>query len=289
MTNFPSKIAIIGVGLIGGSIALGLKKHFGSKITILGSCNSPRRAKLAVKLRIIDHYLARLESLPKDTGLVILASPISVNLNLLKTLQKISLSEATIIDVGSTKQSISELSIDLSITSFLGTHPMAGSEFTGFESANPHLFINKPWVICPSTHTRKDDFAIVQELVKILGARPILMNPKQHDQVSLWASHIPLILASMLINAANKDKNWEEVATIASSGFRDTTRLGSSDPQLKTDIIFTNKENIRKALKVLKIEIDTFSKLFDKGNKSIFNYFKNSKSIRDNWLTNYFG
>ncbi|MBI4990915.1 prephenate dehydrogenase/arogenate dehydrogenase family protein, partial [Candidatus Gottesmanbacteria bacterium] len=137
MDNLPKKITIIGVGLIGGSIALGLKMHLASKITIVGLCNDPKRAKLAQEKGLIDQAIFDLKNIPKTTGLVIIATPISSNLSILPQLSKIVARNCLIVDVGSTKEMVIK-SVESKFPNlhFIGTHPMAGNDLTGFENAD---------------------------------------------------------------------------------------------------------------------------------------------------------
>lgn len=292
--NFPSKIAVIGVGLIGGSIALGLKQHFGSQITILGACSTTKRSKSAQRQGVIDETIdlyAQSQGL-RSADLIILATPVSKTIKLLKTISKINVGSSLIIDVGSTKESVlnsAKKLLDANV-SFMGTHPMAGSEMSGFENANPSLFRNKSWIVCNDRlPTDKSKFTILKELIDILGAKIMIMPSKKHDQLVSWASHLNLVSSSIIIKAIGKHKDWSEIAKIASTGFRDTTRLASSDVGMKKDILISNKKNIIETLYILKNEIDLFIKLANKKDSiGITNYLSEAKFIRDEWIANYF-
>ncbi len=290
MKQFPDKIAILGVGLIGGSIALGLKRHFGAKITILGMCSSLKRAQTAQKEGIIDKAIAGCEDIPQNTKLIIISTPIKTILEKLHLLAKLHLRNCLIIDTGSTKEVISQSAKRESLSSsFIGTHPMAGSEMSGFENSSVNLFRNKPWIICPFGTVNKNNLEIVNKLIFILGAKPFLLDAKTHDFVVTWGSHIFLLMTSILVNTIKKQKNWQTIAKAASTGFRDTTRLASDNPKMKTDIVLTNKEHLIGALVNTRSEIDHFIKLLQGSNAdNIFTYFREAKLIRDNWLSNYF-
>lgn len=293
MNNVLKKVAILGVGLIGGSIALGLKRHFGSKITILGSCNSIERAKEAKRLGIIDEIID-LHAQPlglRSVNLIVLAAPVGEIIKLLNMLSRINLGKCLIIDVGSTKEYIINAANQLLDTniSFIGTHPMAGSEMSGFENASVNLFRNKPWLVCPSQNTVKGSIPVVTEIISALGAKPIMMDAVSHDVNSSWASHLSLITSSILVNLCAKQKNWDEIAQIASTGFRDSTRLASDNPNMKTDIVQTNRQNLIKCLKALNTEISSFLELLNKNNRQdILEYFQHAKVKRDEWIQNYF-
>lgn len=287
MNEFPEKVAIIGVGLIGGSIAMGLKKHFGSKITILGSCSKIERTKKAKELGIIDEVID-LHAQPlglRLVTLIILATPIDETIKILKLLSKIKFKNCLIIDVGSTKEYVINAASQIMgpNISFIGTHPMAGNDMSGFENADPNLFRNKSWIVCVKTHP------MVSELIEILGAKKILMDAKKHDELTTWASHLNLVSSSILINTISSQKNWPEIAKIASTGFRDTTRLASSNVDMKKDIILTNRENVIKSLNNFQKEIGNFISILNSNNTDrLTNYLTHAKTIRDNWIENYF-
>lgn len=296
MKKFPSKIAILGVGLIGGSIAMGLKKHFGADVTILGSCKSVKRAQIAKQLGLIDEVI-NLRSRPlglllMKVNIVILATPVRETVKLIKLLSREKFRNCLIIDTGSTKKLVLDTAKQFlkSQISFIGTHPMAGSEMSGFENALVNLFRNKPWIVCSDQlPTDNKQLAIVAQIIEILGAKIVLMDAKKHDELISWASHLALITASILVNAVAGHKNWQQIAEIASTGFRDTTRLASDNPQMKTDIVVTNKSQLLESIGKFKNELDIFSNLVrQSGEESIFKYFQDSKNIRDKWVTNYF-
>lgn len=287
MKQFPSKIAIIGLGLIGGSIALGLKQHFGSGITVIGKCSTIKRSKLALRQGIIDEVLD-LDAQPhglRSVDLIILATPFGETIKLLKIIARINPRNCLIMDVGSTKEFVVNAANQIfnSNISFIGTHPMAGSELSGFENADPNLFRNKPWIVCSK------NLSVISKIIEILGAKRIYMDAKQHDKLASWASHLNLVSSSIITNTIGKQKDWSLIAQTASTGFRDSTRLASSDIEMKKDIVLTNKINLLVALHKFKHEIDYFIHLLESdNNKKITNYLSKAKNIRDNWVDNYF-
>ncbi|OGG13340.1 hypothetical protein A2773_00915 [Candidatus Gottesmanbacteria bacterium RIFCSPHIGHO2_01_FULL_39_10] len=281
------KVAIVGIGLIGGSIAMAMRKHLGSKVTILGLSSTSKKAQIAHKHNIIDRALTSLKDIPQDIDLVVLSTPIVTNIKLLKSLKKLTTSKQIIIDVGSTKEMICREAVKLDLRNFIGTHPMAGNETSGLGNADPDLFQNKPWIICPDSQTDKSKITFLKNFITSLGAKPFILNSKAHDRIAALSSHIFLIMSSILVNATSKN-NWDKISQIASTGFKDTTRLASHSPNMKKEIILTNKMNIQKALKSLSAEIELFSSLLkdDEENK-IMNYFQQAKSVRDDWLNKY--
>lgn len=285
--KLPNKIVIIGVGLIGGSIALGLKKRYGNKITIVGFCKDPERSKLAESLRIVDKIIKDIDDILIDTQLIILATPVQTTIHILTKLAKTIKHPVLIIDVGSTKKIVCHHAQKVlpSHLTFIGTHPMAGKETSGFEAAESNLFRDKPWIICPPKKADKNRIKIVKNLIKILGSKPVIMDPVKHDQLIAWASHLPLVLTSILVSSITRQPEWRNIAKIASTGFRDTTRLASENPIMKKDLVLTNKENLLTALKHIRQEIDIFSDFLTQGDdKAVFTYFNRAKLERDNWL-----
>lgn len=289
MRNVPKKITIIGVGFIGGSIALGLKNRFGNHITMSGYCSRPNRAQKAKKLGIIDNVIT-LKTIPKDTELLVLATPVLTAAKLLGEIQPQIRQECIVIDVGSTKEFICKIAAQKKFNRlrFIGTHPMAGSECSGFECSDGHLFRNKAWIICPKKKTGPGDINTIQALITSLEANPIQMTPKLHDESVSLVSHLPLSLASILAHLVTKDRFWKMGKQIASSGFRETTRLASFDPHVKTDILLTNRENTTLAIRKMRSEIDIFLKLLEKEKRmELIRYFIHAKQKRDQWLSEY--
>lgn len=290
MNKVPSKIAVIGVGLIGGSIALGLKRRLGNAVTIAGSCKSEKRAREAQKRGIID-TVVRDMSIAHDTELLILATPITKTHEIVKRLELHLVKELLTIDVGSTKETLCTLMARGSWTHvrFLGTHPMAGSDRSGFEAADSHLFRNKPWILCPTRHVKKSDIKTIEKLIRELGAKPIQMDPKMHDTVVSFVSHLPLSLSSILVQAIVTNSFWKLGKELASTGFRDMTRLAGFHPNLKADILLTNKDNTIASLKMMRREIDVFCALLKmEKKKELIQYLTEAKQKRDQWFSEYF-
>lgn len=269
MNNLPQKITIIGMGLIGGSIAMGIKKRRNSDVEITD--------------------VTKNEEIPLDSDLIIIATPIFEIIKVLNKLDKILVKKTLVIDVGSTKQLICSHAAKLKNRNiiFVGTHPMGGRELTGLSNADPNLFVNKSWVICPvksNTLTTK-----IIDMVRLLGANPLFLNPMEHDKLVTYASHVSLVAGSILTGFIAGQKSWDIIAKLASTGFRDTTRLASFSPKIKADIVATNKNNVLEALNNLEKEMEIIKSLIERENwKSVEEYFKKGKQTRDNWINNYF-
>lgn len=286
--KIPDKVAIIGVGLIGGSIARGLKRTLGNAVSICGMSSTPQRSLTARNKGIIDEAITFGDL--KGFEFIILATPISVTTDLLKKIPAFVKRKCLVIDVGSVKQILDKPVQKLPENiHFVGTHPMAGKERGGFENSDPYLFMNKPWIICPVKKNSKEDLDIVRELVRLLGSKEIILSTLNHDQIVSFSSHLPLVVSSLLIKVAKKSPCFNMVQKTASTGFRDITRLASHDAHLKTDILLANKTNIISSLNKVKEEIDLLTGFMETGRKeSLYRYFTQAKEMRDNWLEKYF-
>lgn len=278
MKNLPRKIAIIGVGLIGGSIALGLKRHFGQKISISGSCKDPKRTKLALNKGIVnsvfDHH-----KLSPQVRLIILAAPVSTNIKMLQKIVNKCRTGTLIIDVGSTKEIICNRAENILPKGvfFLGTHPMAGKETSGFENASADLFKNKLWIICPTKKSRAKDIRLMKQLIKLFAAKPVILDPKLHDRIAAQTSHLPSLIACGLVNTV--------IAKITSTGFADTTRLASQNPKMMLDIVQTNKNNILFSLKLFQTKLKKLEQIISSDDShQLMNYLLSAKRTRDTWM-----
>lgn len=291
--NFPEKIAIIGVGLIGGSISLGLKKQLGSKITVYGICSLPNRTEQALKTGVIDRKIEAVHKLSKDISLIILSMPINKIINFIGNANLSLLpKDCLIIDTGSTKEIICNKARKhlAGFQRFIGNHPMAGKEQNGFENADPYLFRNKPWIICPDEKSRKTDIFLCRKIALLLGAETLIMKPDIHDRIAASVSHLPSAVASILTISITGNSAWNnEAKNIASTGFRDTSRLASLSPEIKRDILLSNRKNVINSLENLGRHINIFTRLIKMGKRrQISDFLANAKRERDRWLLDYF-
>ncbi len=247
------------------------------------------KKRLAQKSDIVG--IGRRDKLQINSDLIIIAAPISEILDILTRLDGQLEKNTLVIDVGSTKEIICNHAGNLKNKNlvFVGTHPMAGREVSGFANSDPNLFVNKSWVVCPDPKINKKHIDAVFGIIKILGGRPILMDPSQHDKLVARASSLSLVTGSLLVNTVRTQKDWEIIARLTSTGFRDTTRLASFDAKIKTEIVSTNKNNLLNVLTEFEKEIQFIKTLIKKENwKLIEKYFEESKQTRDKWLANYF-
>lgn len=257
---FFKRIAVIGLGLIGGSWALALKK-LGYPAHRVG-LDTPQALKQAVESGAVHEGVRDVDEAVRNTDLVILATPVGKILDLLPLLKTSAPRHALITDVGSTKRRIAEKAKELPAGGplFLGGHPLAGKEHSGFEYADAELFRNACYAIVPPSRTAMQDArakAFVG-LVESLGAKPCVMDAASHDVAVAYLSHMPQLLSTGLAGMVAEKAGRDGLSLdLAGSGFRDLTRLAESPYSMWRDICLTNTENIQAALDAMIQRLDT--------------------------------
>jgi prephenate dehydrogenase len=261
--NFGT-VAILGPGLIGGSIALALaERGLASRLMIYA--RSPN-ALDEVRLSFVDAVLTGNPSeAVRDADVVILCVPIEAMSELVIEFRDALKLTALVTDVGSVKGSVDHDLAPLleNRALWIGSHPMAGSEQAGFAAARADLFEGAPVIITPTRHTQQEAEFRAEEFWKALGGRVLKHDPKWHDIAVAQVSHIPHLVAAELINNVS-DKSMDA----AGPGLRDTTRVASGSPELWTEIIWANREAIRAALHPLILELQGIQECLDGDDKS---------------------
>jgi len=275
-------IAIVGLGLIGGSIGLKLKA-LGTGDKVLGIPRREETLKKALEMGAIDEGSLDVSKIA-EADMVFICTPINLIIPRLKELAPHLKKGAIVSDVGSTKGEIVSQAEKLMPkgTYFVGGHPMAGKETTGIEVAEAGLFNDKIWILTETSKTRQKALEEVEEVVRSLGPKVVRMDPKTHDLVVAGISHVPLAAAATLVNLVAGSEQKEQMAQCASSGFRDTTRVASGDPVLGRDMFVTNRVAILKLLKAFRTKVLELEKLIKKGDTSaIEEELKKAKGFRD--------
>ena len=274
------KIYIIGIGLIGGSMALDLKLHF-KEATFFGIDADQDHLELAFKVKIIDKK-AHFDDLNK-ADLVIVSVPVDVGLVILpQVLDKIN-EDALVIDVGSTKLPICEaVKNHKRRRNFLATHPIAGTEFSGPKAAIRDLFKDKTNIICEIEKTAYKHQEKALELFQKLGMRIRYMDPKSHDKHIAYVSHLSHISSFMLGKTViEKEKNERDIFDMAGSGFESTVRLAKSSPAMWTPIFQQNRTNIIETLDEYISNLTQFKQLLiDENYDEVFNEMQNTNRIK---------
>ena len=248
-------LAILGVGLIGGSIAAAARRR-GLAQRVVGIGRNQSRLEAATQLGLIDCGSTDI-AVAADADLAVICTPVNHIVNDAKDLAAVLNSEALITDVGSTKGIVCEELADLDGSNgpaFVGSHPLAGSQLQGFEHADPGLFEGRVCVVTPLGESRDIDIQAIEQFWSDLGSVVVRREPREHDRVLARISHLPhLVAAALAGNLLASDTQF------AASGFRDTTRIASGDPGLWIPILSQNNDAVRQALAQLQTRLEEFS------------------------------
>lgn len=284
-----NKITVVGVGLIGGSFAKGIKQAKLAK-QVVGLGKNEANLDKAVALDVIDSYTLDAAVAMKDCDLVLLAVPLGAMESVLLEI-KPYLSEKTIItDAGSAKASVilSALNVFGQLpVNFVPGHPIAGKEKSGVEAADEALYINHRVILTPPETTSLESVAIVEGLWKQLGANVESMSAQQHDEIFAATSHLPHVLAFALVDMLNNSPELGNVFSYTAGGFRDFTRIASSDATMWRDIALTNSDAIAKWLKQYQQTLTEITRLVESHDgDALFTLFANAKAARDKHINN---
>jgi prephenate dehydrogenase len=275
------KITVLGVGLIGASFALGLRKE-GLCGNIAGSGRNEHTLRKARELGIIDSYDLDPAMACAGSELVLLSTPVGIFPDLVRRCAASFKKGAIITDVGSVKgRLVREIQGLLpSHVSYIGGHPIAGSDRSGIDSANAGLFKNAVCVVTPTENSDTGALRVVSEVWESLGSKVITMDPETHDRIYGAVSHLPHVIAYMLINTVNDiDASYLE---FSGQGFKDTTRIASSSPEMWRDICLLNRENLMGMLSLFQKNLEMFSRhLAASDSVSIEKEFGKARKLRD--------
>jgi prephenate dehydrogenase len=275
------RVAVVGLGLIGGSLCLALRRSF-PKMALIGVDTPQVIAGAGEKL---DGAFAAddLDKALHDVDLVILATPIGAILEYLPRVASLVNSTALVTDVGSTKVQIVEMAQRVMAGGghFIGGHPMTGSEHSGWSHADAALFENAAYVLTPASRPVPEAiFNNFTRLLKEIGARVVQMNAETHDRLVAEVSHLPQLLSVALTNYAGRDDGEQPLRLqLAAGGFRDMTRLASSPFHVWRDILLTNESAIRKSLQDFRMAIGELEALLDDDEMRV--KFEAAKAIKE--------
>ena len=278
-------IYIAGLGLIGASMALGIKRDH-PDYEILGYNRSQASRDIALERGMIDRATDDFASFAPLADVIILTLPIKQTIAFLQELATLELKEGVIIsDAGSTKSAIvatAEKCFADKPVRFVGAHPMAGSHKTGAASADVNLFENAYYIFTPSSLTTPDTLEEMKDLLSGLHARFIEIDAEEHDRVTSQISHFPHILASGLMEqTASYAEEHEMARRFAAGGFRDMTRIAESEPGMWTSILLSNRETIIERIEDFKRRLDEIGQAISKGDENqIWNFFNQAREQR---------
>jgi prephenate dehydrogenase len=265
--RWPQRLAIIGTGLLGASV--GMAARGAGVAEVVGVDTDRRELRAALGRGALTAGAASVEEAARHADLIVAATPVSALADVLARAHKAN-PGAVLSDVGSTKShlldELAALSTDLSRV--IPGHPMAGSEERGAEAARADLFHGAAWVLTPTGHVDHQALRRLTGFVRGLGGRPLILEPELHDRVVAFASHLPQLAATALMGAVAEVEAPAALHSLVATGFRDTTRIAASDPDLWVDICATNARSIVAALDALAGRVATLRDLIAAGEQS---------------------
>jgi prephenate dehydrogenase len=279
-----NRIALIGLGLIGGSIGLALHKAKAAQEVVgydLGKGVSDRARKVGA----IDQAYSTLQDAVRGAELVVLATPVGTMRALLQNLATCVTPGAVVTDVASTKAQViswAEEFLPPSV-SFVGGHPMTGKEQSGVEAADASLFQNRIYCLTPTARTRPAAINKVSAFVEALGARVRFLEPAEHDGQVAGVSHLPFIASIALVNTVTASPSWSDASLLAANGFRDMSRLAGGSPEMYRDICLTNSEAITHWLDEYITALRTIRNSIAEHDKNLVETFANAQELRQQW------
>ncbi|MGI4791884.1 MAG: prephenate dehydrogenase [Janthinobacterium lividum] len=283
--DFPGHfgtVAIIGVGLIGGSLGMALKSRRLAH-RIIGVERSESDLKTAVAFRAIDYGTTRLEEGVSEADVIVLSTPVGHILEILPEILAAAKSGAVVTDVGSTKAAIVRQAG--STPFFVGSHPMAGTEQSGVEAANPLLFEEATWAITPIDATDPQAVLTIQRLAQSVGATTLILSPDSHDSMLAVTSHLPHVLATSLMRQAFQTQNrYPQTQHLTAGSFADGTRVAASSPEIWRDVCLSNRDALLQALKAFRGELDTLEAAIADGDaEQIEAFFASGVTAKRGW------
>ncbi len=256
------RIGIVGLGLMGGSLALALRGHCARLVAI--ELQTAVRQQ-ALSEGIVDEATDDLAEGVGRVDMLVFATPVRTTLRLLERLPGLRPDGCIVLDLGSTKADI-VATMDALPEPFaaIGGHPMCGKESSGLASASADLYEQQTFVLCRSARTTPAAESLALELVAAIGARPVFLQPDDHDRIVAAVSHVPTLASAALMRVVADEDEWD----ISASGFRDVSRLAGSDTRMMLDILLTNRPAILAALQVYRLDLALLAQLLDDGDES---------------------
>lgn len=266
--GLPERVCIVGLGLMGGSLAMALR---GRISTIIGVDANAHTRQMALEQQIVHQATADFAEGIRHADLLILATPVRSILQLLAELPRLRPNGCLVLDIGSTKQVICDAMAALP-DSFqaIGGHPMCGRETAGLAAAMADLYQGQTFILCRHARTTAAVEAVALNLIATIGGRPLFLSPQDHDVAVAAVSHLPYLVAAALMGQSD-EKHWP----VSASGFRDTTRLAGTDPRMIFDVLMTNREAVLDALQAYQAEVGQVIELLAADETALLEWVQN--------------
>jgi len=277
-------ISVLGMGLIGGSLAKAIRRRYPDYV-ITGTDIQEKHLILALKEGIINKGTISLQEAVCDAHIIFICAPVGVIPHIIKKIAEYTPKGAVITDVGSTKEVIVRTAMESLPPDvfFIGGHPMAGTERSGYTASIPHLFENAYYVLTPLPSTPDCVVAHLASLLSSIGAIPLVMEPQLHDRIVGAISHLPHVVAASLVNTVHEihdPQHYKE--RLAAGGFRDITRIASSNPKMWRDISLANRQQLLELINNVTDNLTRFYSYLQTNNpEKIEDFFTKAKNFRD--------
>ncbi len=281
------RVAVIGVGLIGGSFALALKAA-GACAHVAGTGRNAANVKVALERGIIDSVAPDAVAAAHGADLVLVAAPVAQFPKIFKDISSVLNPKTLVTDGGSTKRDViaaAKSGLGRKIAQFVPAHPIAGAEKSGASAASAELFRGKRVILTPLAENTDSSVRKVEAAWSACGARISRMTAEAHDALLAAVSHLPHLLAYALVHEIAARENSAELFSFAASGFRDFTRIASSHPEMWRDICVANRDHLLQELKAYERELGSLRRLLEAGDGAgLEKLFAEARAARDKWI-----
>lgn len=285
------KVGVVGLGIIGGSLVKAIHKR-GLADWVVAYNRNPRSTQTALREGAIQQAAEEIDSSFAGCEVIFICVPVDKISGIVQKLDEIVDKDCILTDVGSTKSDVVQAIDEIPLgCPFIGGHPMAGSEATGYQAARANLFENAYYILTPRQGTEKRYVEKLSGFIQDFGALPIVLEPDRHDYATAAISHVPHVLASALVNVIRRLDGEDRIMhTLAAGGFKDITRIASSSPEIWESICLTNRNNIVDILGKLVRGINDFKAVLCEEEKDKLKlFFSEAKEYRDSFLDNRMG
>ena len=285
------RVAIIGLGLIGGSLGLALKQARGNELEITGFARRPETAEEAKARGAVDRSETQLTLVIEGADLIVIATPVMAMRDIFQQIADHLSPDAIVTDIGSTKVQIMQWAGEYLPPSvhFVGGHPMTGKETSGIQEAEAGLLQNCVYCLIPSPNAHPEALKEMQKLTQFVGAKSFLIDAALHDKLVAGISHLPILLSSALVSALARSPLWPKMSELAATGYRDITRLASGNPDMNRGICVTNQKAIVGWIDRYIEELREYRRLIlnsDQEDHELEKSLEHAREIRQEWLEN---
>jgi len=279
-------VAIIGLGLIGGSIGLALRQGKKSRWEVVGHSRRRGTVAKALSLGAIERGETNLKDVVEQAELVIIATPALTVKKIFSDIAPYLPSGCIVTDTTSTKVQVMKWAEEIlpPRVDFIGGHPMAGRETYGIHAAEAKLFRGCTYCLTPSEKASAESINTVIGMTRKLGAIPFFVDAQEHDELVAGISHLPMLLSTALVSLTTKDPSWPRMSKLAASGYHDLTRLASGNPEVNSHICLTNQEAIIDLIDKFSRELERYRQLVAKGDKRLEQVLTEANKARQEWL-----